>query len=62
MNEQWNQDKMQILSQPVMGNWLQSKFIESHTRVGNYNNMAFVFYIDSVFTVISQCQSLSLKN
>ena len=44
MNEQWNQDKMQILSQPVMGNWLQSEFIESHIRVGNYDNMAFVFY------------------
>ena len=45
---------MQILSQPAMVNWLQSRFVESHIRVGNYNNVAFVFYIYNLFTVISQ--------
>jgi len=62
MNANWNQDKMQIMSEPAMGKWLQDKFIKSHIRVGNYDSMAFVFYIYFIFSVISQCQSLSLKN
>ena len=48
--------------QPAMVNWLQSRFVESHIRVGNYNNVAFVFYIYNLFTVISQWQLLSLEN